>query len=272
MLRKFEPVLENDYPTSDGRPMAETDLHRKLMVELIEVLEFRYEADPNSYVSGNMLIFYKRDDRRRHVSPDVFVVKGVPKQIRPNYLIWEEKKGPDIVIEVTSKTTRNNDTGRKFDLYRDKLKVKEYFLFDPTEDYLSPSLQGYRLHAGQYRPILDLAHRLPSKVLGLHLERAGTQLRLWDPATNSWVPTQSERRAEAEYQKNKAEEKALQTQEKALQAVEKTLQAQEKALQAQEKAEVERAGRERAEQATREAQHEIERLRQELEALRRSGS
>jgi hypothetical protein len=25
----------NDYPTSDGRPMAETDHHRKLMTDLI---------------------------------------------------------------------------------------------------------------------------------------------------------------------------------------------------------------------------------------------
>ena len=45
-----------------------------------------------------------------------------------------------------------------------------------------------------------MAGRLPSKVLGLHLERDGTQLRLWDPATGERLPTPNERaeRAEAE--------------------------------------------------------------------------
>ncbi len=33
-----QPVVfrGNGYPTSDGRPIAETDLHRDLMVDLIE--------------------------------------------------------------------------------------------------------------------------------------------------------------------------------------------------------------------------------------------
>ncbi len=37
---------EVDYPTSDGRPMAETDLHRQVMIDLIETLRDRYAAEP----------------------------------------------------------------------------------------------------------------------------------------------------------------------------------------------------------------------------------
>ena len=93
-LRKTVP-----YPTSDGKPMAETDWHRILMIDLIQTLEGWFADDPKVYVSGNLLMFYVEGDRRRHLSPDVFVVKGVPKHERLYYLLWEEKKGPDVVIE-----------------------------------------------------------------------------------------------------------------------------------------------------------------------------
>ena len=48
------------YPTRDGRPMGETDLHRDQMVDLIETLKDHYAPDPNVYVSGNLLVFYER--------------------------------------------------------------------------------------------------------------------------------------------------------------------------------------------------------------------
>src|SRR5436309_5738229 len=180
-------LMKNGYPTSDGKPMAETDTHRDLMLVLIEILKVFYQAQPRVYVSGNLLIFYEPGNKRRHVAPDVFVVKGVPKRVRPNYLIWKEGKGPDIVIELTSSSTRREDTTKKFDLYQNTLKVKEYFLFDPQEDYLDPSMQGYRLRKGVYQPIRPVQGRLPSRVLGLHLERDGEQLRLYDPVTRQWL-------------------------------------------------------------------------------------
>ena len=95
------PKTKNTYPTSDGKPMAETDLHRDLMLQLIEILKEFYRSVPNVYVSGNLLLFYEQGNRRRHVSPDVFVVRGVEKRERENYLVWEEKKGPQLVIELT---------------------------------------------------------------------------------------------------------------------------------------------------------------------------
>jgi Uma2 family endonuclease len=205
MIRKFTPFVLNDYPTSDGRPMAETDWHRDLMLQLIATLKAHYAADPNTYVSGNLLVFYRPNDRRRHVSPDVFVVKAVRDGLRPNYLVWEEGKGPDVVIELTSKTTRREDLNTKMALYRDTLKVKEYFLFDPREEYLEPSMQGFRLVGGEYRRIREKDGRLPSKVLCLHLERDGDNLRLWNPATETWLPTDAERADDAEQRAAAAE-------------------------------------------------------------------
>jgi Uma2 family endonuclease len=191
-------VSRNGYPTSDGKPMAETDHHRKLMTDLIQTLHAHYADDPMVYVSGNLLLFYERGNKRRHVSPDVFVVKGVPKGDRINYLMWEEGKGPDVVIELTSSSTRQEDKKKKFELYRDTLKVREYFLFDPMGDYLKPPLQGYRLRAGTYVEIRPVQGRLPSQALGLHLERDGKNLRLHDPAKAQRLPTPEERTARAE--------------------------------------------------------------------------
>lgn len=201
----------NTYPTSDGRPMAETDRHRCLMVDTIASLQHWYEPEPNVYVSGNLLLFYERGNKRRHLSPDVFVVLGVPKHERLNYLLWEEGKGPDFVLELTSSSTRHADTTRKLALYRDRLRVQEYFLFDPFEDYLDPPFQGYRLQRGVYAPIRPVQGRLPSKVTGLHLERAGSSLRLYDPIAGKWLPTPEERamQAEAEVERLRQELTAL---------------------------------------------------------------
>jgi hypothetical protein len=104
-------------------------------------------------------------------------------------------KAPDFVIEITSKSTRKEDLEKKFLLYRDVLKVPVYVLFDPFEEYLKPSLQGYRLTDGRYEPIPPRGGRLASAVLGLELERSGSELRVRDPGTGRWLATPGEQAA-----------------------------------------------------------------------------
>ena len=191
-----------DYPTSDGRPMAETDWHRDLMTTLIAILKMWYAKVRRVYVSGNLLLYYVRGNKRKHVSPDVFVVRGVSKQKRLYYLLWEEGKSPEMIIELTSKSTRKEDLDTKFTLYQDILKVQEYFLFDPFAEYLNPPLRGYRLKDGKYFPIEPVAGRLPSEVVNLHLERDGMMLRFYDPSTGKWLLTPEENLAQAESQRN----------------------------------------------------------------------
>jgi Uma2 family endonuclease len=192
-------ISRNDYPTSDGRPF-DSDLHRDLMLALIETLRWWFRDDPTVYATGNLLVYYEKDNMRVHVSPDVFVVPGVGNRTRDNYLLWEEGRGLDLVIELTSKTTMIEDIEEKYNLYVSKLGVKEYFLFDPEEEYLKPSFQGYRKVKTRFRPIDPVDGRLPSDLLRMHLERDGIHLRLWDPATGERLPTPTERaeRAEAE--------------------------------------------------------------------------
>jgi hypothetical protein len=172
--------------------MAETDLHAEIMIALKLVLRAFFSPFPNVYVGSNLLVFYERGNRRRHVSPGVFLVRGVPNHMRDNFLIWQERHGPQFVLEVTSDSTRREDQTTKFALYRDVLKVREYFLFDPRGDWLAPPLQGHRLWRGEYRPIAAVEGRLPSRELGLHLDPAPRWLHLWDPATRRRLPTPQE--------------------------------------------------------------------------------
>src|SRR3954449_2489350 len=82
-------------PPSDGKPMAETQTHAQVMVDVIQTLQDHFAAVPDVYVWGNLLLFYEEGDRRKHISPDVFVVFGVPKlPPRDHYLLWQEGKGP----------------------------------------------------------------------------------------------------------------------------------------------------------------------------------
>jgi Uma2 family endonuclease len=230
-----------DYPTSDGKPMAETDFHRVLIVDLIDRLNYWYADDPKTYVSGDLLVFYEKGNRRKHVAPDVFVVPGAAKKLRKNYLIWKERKRLKWITEVTSESTRNEDTAGKFILYRDILKVDEYFMFDPFGDYLHPQLKGYRLVQGDYVPIVPVNGRLPSQIIGLHLEASSRHLLLYDPVTRKYLPT---------------------TQERADREAQRAEQETQRAEQETQRAEQEK---ERADSAER----EVERLRHEIEKHRR---
>jgi Uma2 family endonuclease len=174
---------EIEYPTSDGQPMAETLEHQQVMIDLIEGLRSRYAGVPDVWVAGNFFFCYEKGNPNAHVAPDVMVAKGLqPKERRPNYLLWEEKP-PSLVIEVTSRSTRREDTGKKKSLY-ERIGTEEYVLFDLLGEYLRPRLQGYRLERGRFQPVqLDGDGSLRSRTTGLTFRPEGKRLRLVDTVT-----------------------------------------------------------------------------------------
>jgi Uma2 family endonuclease len=157
------------YPESDGRPMGETDEHRDAMVRHIELLHDYYRGQ-RVYVSGDLLVYFEQGNPKKFVVPDCFVVKGIDPSKRRTYKVWVEGRAPDVAIETTSLRTKRKDTVTKPDLYA-RLRVKEYFLFDPTQEYLDPPLQGHRLAGNHYEPIpAEKDGSLVSQELGLRLK------------------------------------------------------------------------------------------------------
>ena len=196
---KQRRTREVSYPTTDGKPMGESELHIDELIDAFQVLRGWYANAPNVYIGGDLMLYYEEGNPRKHVSPDIFVALDVPRAPkREYYLLWKEGKGPDFVVEITSKSTSREDMQKKFGLYRDVLRVSEYFLFDPRAEYLDPPLQGFRLIGGEYIPIEPIAGRLPSEILRLHLVREGQNLRLFNPATGERLPTMIEARTKAE--------------------------------------------------------------------------
>ena len=176
------------YPDSDGLPMTESDITRDYLIYGVEALDRYFQAVADVYVSGNLFIYYEQGNPRAVVSPDVFVIFGVEKKKRSSYKTWEEKgKVPDFILEITSRTTASEDRGIKKGLYA-YLGVREYFQYDPTADYLSPSLQGFRLMGENYLPIAAECHDnrtiIAAETLGLDLcLTADGAMRFYDPQT-----------------------------------------------------------------------------------------
>ena len=188
MVRPATAVVPVRYPSSDGKPMAETDAQRNAIMYGIAALARHFRDRRDVYVSGDLLIYYEEGNPRVSIAPDVFVVFGVEKRERLNYKLWEEGQAPAFVLEVASPSTWREDLGRKRSVYA-QLGVREYWQYDPLGEHLPARLQGERLTRTGYvrqpaATALDGTLTLRSETLGLELRAApGREMRFRDPAT-----------------------------------------------------------------------------------------
>lgn len=202
-----------EYPEEDGKPMAETDFQRDPLTYCVESLKTYFADTPQTYVSGNLLVYYEKGNPKKSFAPDVFVVLGVSNYQRRIYKIWEEGKAPDVVIEILSKQTWKQDTGEKKRLYS-QLGIKEYFLYDPLGTYLDRPLAGYWLDKDNtYQPINPVEQpnkvlSLTSHLLGLALHVIDGQLRFYNPDEDRYLYTyQEEHQARLEEHQARLEER-----------------------------------------------------------------
>ena len=215
------PPRGEDLPCDDGEPM-ETARHRDQMTLLISSLRQHWADRDDFYAGGNMFLYYsalqaKRNDFR---GPDVFVVLGTDQRERRSWVVWEEDgKAPDVVIELTSDSTREVDRGDKMRIYGRVIGVAEYFIYDPW----TGELEGFRLTGGEYVPIRPgEGGRLDSSALGLQLGvRQGVHggadapwLR-WHTAEGELVPTPEEGAAEAKSEAAEAKSEAAEAKSEA---------------------------------------------------------
>ena len=133
-------------------------------------------------------MYYVEGDPKKCFTPDTFVAFGVRSGRRRIWKVWEEGKGPDVVVEITSRETSSEDLGSKQALCA-RLGVTEYWLYDPESDYLDPALQGYRLIDGAYKPIPpDIRGGYVSEVLGLRMKLVDGLIALFDAEKGTPVP------------------------------------------------------------------------------------
>ena len=175
-----------EYLASDGKPMAETGIHVRAMAWLYLMLRVFFRHRPDVYVGANMFMYYEEGNPKRVVAPDVFVVFGAVNAHveRRSWFVWKEGKPPDVIFELTSQGTKDEDIGFKQSLY-EQLGVSEYFLFDPLDEYLRPNLQGFQLLKKKYQPLPVKRGELNSQMLGLVLRSVGHELRLFDRASGA---------------------------------------------------------------------------------------
>jgi Putative restriction endonuclease len=102
------PDLEDGvlYPSSDGKPMAETDFHVLAIRWLLDALEDVFKDRDDIYIAGNVNWFWQRGNPRRRRSPDAMVVVGVEKGPRRSFRSWNEGGAvPAVCFEMASART-----------------------------------------------------------------------------------------------------------------------------------------------------------------------
>ena len=226
----FAPTLV--YPESDGEPIAETEKHRKVMIDVIDILDQHFQHIPEVHVSGNLLLYYEEGNPRKSVSPDVFMVRGLSKKELRVYKTWEQPPTLDFVLELASPSTFRRDFTEKKKIYQNILRVKEYFIYDPYGE-IEPDFIGFRLIDEVYETMEFVNGRLLSETLDLALEARDGILRLYNPVLEAWLKPSWERVDKAE---TRATEEAHARQEAETRATEEAHARQEAETRATEEA------------------------------------
>jgi Uma2 family endonuclease len=185
-LLQAERALLNKYqlhelPEEDEVPL-ESYYHR-LQINLLHELTYQLLKNRTDfYCGGNMFLYYDlqqaekviqfvQGQRRRapYKGPDFFVVLGGVDgtKDRKRWVVWHEGgRYPDVIIEITSPSTKSKDTEDNLLLYSKVFRTREYYWYDEG----SGELVGYRLEGDDYVPIAPNENGwLWSEVLGVWL-------------------------------------------------------------------------------------------------------
>ena len=203
------PEREPDDMTS-AEHLSETGLHHHLK-------QFLGQTD-TTIVSGEKYITERRGGDMRY--PDLMAAFGVdPIAYRETngYVVSEQGKPPDWVLEIASEGTGHVDVGEKREFYA-ALGIPEYWRFDHTPDgrWHGARLAGDRLVEGEYVPME--IEELPdgvlqgySPALNLRLRWERGELAFYDPATDAPIAScesERERADNAEARASTAEARA----------------------------------------------------------------
>ncbi len=118
-----------------------------------------------------MFIYFSESQvkNKDYKGPDFYAVLNVSNRERKSWVVWQEGKAPDIIIELLSESTAKEDKIKKKEIYQDKMRVPEYFWYDPWNP---DDFSGFSISGGVYQPLsFDERNRYISERLQLALVR-----------------------------------------------------------------------------------------------------
>lgn len=209
------PMPPTDLIFDDGEPL-ETNRHRLAMNTLIRSLQQAWTDRNDFFTGGNMFVYYSSAQARNRdfKGPDFFAVLDVDGTTeRLGWVVWEEGgRYPDVIVELLSSSTAQEDRGRKKDIYERIFRTPDYFIFDPFDPN---SLQGWHLDGTlRYQPLVSDERRwLWCESLGFWLgtwegtidRHTAVWLRFYDREGNLVLLPEEAAQQQAEQERQRAE-------------------------------------------------------------------
>lgn len=174
------------YPVEIEGEMGETAIHYKLTSLFFNLLEAFFSSRSDISVAANLMVYYDEGNPKRWLAPDVFVCFGVENKLRRTFKTWEEGVFPQVVFEVASDSTFENDLGGKRLDYA-RLGVEEYYLLDPEREYLPSPVMAFRRENGRLMSINIEDNRVFSPLLNLEIVDTGKSFRLFNPKSKEFL-------------------------------------------------------------------------------------
>jgi Uma2 family endonuclease len=157
---------------SEGRP------HATAKDRFVDLVGLHFKAMGRTiYLAEELSVVYPGEEA---FAPDILAVLDVAppeEDLRMSWVVAEEGKGLDLVVEVLHSGDRKKDLVDNPIRYA-RLGIPEYFVYDRGRQ----EIHGYRLPAAgarRYERIVPQAGRLASAVLGLDLAIEGGYLKLF---------------------------------------------------------------------------------------------
>ncbi len=168
-LRVLDALSDPAVLMSEGRP------HMRTKTRSIDALGLHFKAMGRVvYLAEDMAVLYPGE---KPFSPDILAVLGVEQpedDERMSWVVVDEGRGLDVVIEVLHKGDRDKDLVANVERYA-HLGIPEYFVYDRARQ----QIHGYRLPttgAGRYQRIVPQLGHYHSNVLDLELTILGNNL------------------------------------------------------------------------------------------------
>lgn len=172
LVRVLDALTDPIAAMSEGRP------HKKAKTRTLDRLGLHFSTVGRAvYLAEEMAVLYPGTEP---FTPDVLAVLDVVEPEDDQRMAWvvaDEGRGVDLVLEVLHHGDRNKDLVANVDRYA-ALGIAEYFVYDRAEQ----RIHGFRLAPGgvrRYQRLVPQGGRYTSTVLGLDLAVAGGALRFY---------------------------------------------------------------------------------------------